>query len=68
MSTKMGLSEFECGMVAGVRRSGLTASETADLLGVSHMTISRAEKEQICSAVLCVWCRSHRSEENDRLS
>ncbi len=31
----------ERGMVVGVRRTGLSISETADLLGFSHTTISR---------------------------
>lgn len=45
---------FECGMVGGVRWTGVIMSETADLLGFSHSTISRiyrelAEKEKIPS-------------------
>ncbi len=35
----------ERGMVAGVRRAGLSISETADLLGFSHTTISRVYRE-----------------------
>ncbi len=35
------LSDFECGMVVGARRTGLSISNTADLLGFSHTTISR---------------------------
>ncbi len=35
----------ERGMVVGARRAGLSISETADLLGFSHTTISRVYKE-----------------------
>ncbi len=32
-------------MVAGARRTGLSISQTADLLGFSHTTISRVYRE-----------------------
>ncbi len=39
------LSDFERGMVVGVRRAGLSISKTADLLGFSRITISRVYRE-----------------------
>ncbi len=51
MEKKEDLSDFERGMVVGARRAGLSISETTDLLGFSHTTISRVyrEKEKISS-------------------
>ncbi len=45
MGKKEDLSEFECGMVVGLRRTGLSISKNADLLGFSHTTISRVYRE-----------------------
>ncbi len=41
MGKKGDLRDFERGMVVGVRRTGLSISKTADLLGFSRTTISR---------------------------
>ena len=45
MGKKGDLSDFECCMAVGARRAGLSISETADLLGFSHTTISRVYRE-----------------------
>ncbi len=54
MGKKGDLSDFERGMFVSARRAGLSISKTADLLGFSHITISRVyrewyEKEKISS-------------------
>ncbi len=73
MGKKGDLSDFECGMVVGARRDGLSISKTAVLLVFSHTTISRVlqrmvqKKENIQWAAV-VWtkmpCWWQRSEEN----
>uniref|UniRef100_A0A9J8C9L8 Tc3 transposase DNA binding domain-containing protein n=1 Tax=Cyprinus carpio carpio TaxID=630221 RepID=A0A9J8C9L8_CYPCA len=45
MGKKGDLSNFERGMVVGARRAGLSISQSAQLLGFSHTTISRVYKE-----------------------
>ncbi len=45
MGKKGDLSDFERGMVVGVRRTGLSILKTADLLGFSCTTISRVYRE-----------------------
>ncbi len=45
MGKKGDLRDFERGMVVGDRRAGLSISKTADLLGFSHTTISRVNRE-----------------------
>uniref|UniRef100_A0A8C1LXF1 Transposable element Tc1 transposase n=1 Tax=Cyprinus carpio TaxID=7962 RepID=A0A8C1LXF1_CYPCA len=45
MGKKGDLSNFECGMVVGARRAGLSISQSAQLLGFSRTTISRVYKE-----------------------
>ena len=45
MGKKGDLGDSERGRVVGVRRAGLSISETADLLGFSHTTTSRVYRE-----------------------
>uniref|UniRef100_A0A1A8QKR6 Transposase Tc1-like domain-containing protein n=1 Tax=Nothobranchius rachovii TaxID=451742 RepID=A0A1A8QKR6_9TELE len=45
MGRKGDLSDFERGMIVGARRTGLSISKTADLLGFSRTTISRVYRE-----------------------
>ncbi len=47
MGKKGDLRDFECGMVVGARRAGLSISKTADLLGFSHTTISRVTENSL---------------------
>ncbi len=54
MGMKVDLSDFECEVVVGARRAGLSFSKTAHLLEFSRTTISRvygewSEKEKISS-------------------
>ena len=46
MGKKADLGDFECGMVVGARRAGLSISETADLLGFSCTTIQRMVRKR----------------------
>ncbi len=61
MGKKEDLSDFERGMVVGARRAGLSISQTADLLGFSHTTISRVYREcnlqQLCDAIVSIWTK-----------
>ncbi len=58
---RKGFKWSERGLVVGARRAGLSISQTVDLLGFSHTTISsvyreRCEKEKISSErQLCEW-------------
>jgi len=45
MEKRGDLSNFERGMVVGARWAGLSISQSAQLLGFSHTTISRVYKE-----------------------
>ena len=45
MGKKWDFSDFERGIFVGARRTGLSISETADLVGFSRTTISRVYRE-----------------------
>ncbi len=71
MGKKRDLSDFECGMVVGAIRAGLSISKNADLLGFSRTTIfwiyrewSEKEKisseQQLCERKCLVIVRSQR--------
>jgi len=47
MGKKGDLSNFECGMVVGVRRVGLSISQSAQLLWFSRTTIFRVTKNDL---------------------
>jgi len=51
MGKKGDLSDFECGMFVGARRTGLGILETIDLLGFSHtlqIMVRKREIIQLC--------------------
>ena len=45
MRNKCDLTDFDYGMNVGARQDGFSISETADLLGFSHTTVSRVCRE-----------------------
>ena len=47
MARKGNLSHFELGMVVGARWAPLSIAQSADLLGLSYITISRAYRETL---------------------
>ena len=51
MGKKCDLSDFDRDMIVGARQGGLSISETADLLGFSHTTVSRVCRE---------WCEKQK--------
>jgi len=52
MGNKGDLSNFECGMAVGARWGDLSISQSAQLLGFSHTTMSRVYKE---------WCEKRKT-------
>ncbi len=68
MGKKGDLGDFECGMVVGARRAGLSISKTADLLGFSHTTfvveweihimdVQPANLQQLRDAIMSIWTK-----------
>jgi len=55
MGKKGDLSNSELGMIVGARQAGLCISQSAQLLGFSHTTISRIYKE---------WCEKGTNIQN----
>lgn len=53
MRKKCDLSDFECGMVAGVRQAGHNISETADLLQFAHTNILRVLQGKVRRRAIC---------------
>ena len=48
------LSEFDHGMIVVARQGGLSSSETVDLLGFAHTTVSRVCKEKHAGSSISV--------------
>lgn len=55
MGKSRDLSEFERGMIVGVRSSGRSVSETANMLGFSRTAVSRVYRE---------WCDQKKTSSN----
>ena len=63
MGKKCDLSDFDCGMIVGARQAGLSISETADLLGFLHTTVSSlvrmVQKTKSIQWATVLWTKTH---------